>query len=124
VPRRRLLDRVAEWRRGGLQVALLTNAFRGFAGIRAGAGIPDAAFDVVVESWRVGVRKPDPRIFAVVLDRLGRSPEECVFVDDEPVNVAAGRALGMDVLLAGSEQELLVELDGRLGGREGVRAWA
>lgn len=52
-------------------------------------------FDVCVVSGHVGVAKPDPRIFATLFERVGRSPSQLVFVDDSPANVRAARALGM-----------------------------
>jgi len=54
----------------------------------------DEFFDDVVISARVGMRKPEERIFQLALGRLGLSPGECVFVDDVEGNVAAALALG------------------------------
>ena len=52
----------------------------------------DELFDVVIDSSEVGMRKPDPRIFALALDRAGRSaPARAVFLDDYPGNIAARR---------------------------------
>jgi putative hydrolase of the HAD superfamily len=56
----------------------------------------DELFEVVVDSAFVGLRKPDPAIFRLTLDRLGGvAPERCVFLDDLDVNCAAARELGM-----------------------------
>jgi 2-haloacid dehalogenase len=55
-------------------------------------------FDDVVVSGEVGVAKPDPAIFRVLRERVGRPLEECVFVDDSPRNVAAAAAAGMDAI--------------------------
>jgi len=52
-------------------------------------------FDVCVISGQVGVVKPDPRIFAILFERVGRPAGELVFVDDSPANVRAAEALGM-----------------------------
>ncbi|MEI2422138.1 HAD-IA family hydrolase, partial [Arthrospira platensis SPKY2] len=46
------------------------------------------AFDLIVGSAYEGIMKPDPRIFQRTLARLGRSPEEAIFIDDFPHNVA------------------------------------
>jgi 2-haloacid dehalogenase len=51
--------------------------------------------DVVVSGF-VGLIKPDPRIYALALERFGRRARECAFVDDRPENVAAAAALGID----------------------------
>ena len=93
--RNRVVERAAQLRAGGLRTALLTNTFRGFSRIRARAGVPDSLFDVVVESWCHGMRKPAPEIFLLTAERLDLRPGQCVFLDDEAVNVAAATAVGM-----------------------------
>jgi 2-haloacid dehalogenase len=55
-------------------------------------------FDDVLVSGAVGIVKPDPAIFALLRERVGRPLEECVFVDDGPHNVAAAAAAGMDAI--------------------------
>jgi 2-haloacid dehalogenase len=57
-----------------------------------------ALFDDVVVSGAEGVAKPDPAIFEVLRERVGRPLEECVFVDDGPHNVAAAADAGMDAI--------------------------
>ncbi len=77
------------------QTALLSNAFDDLRQVLTEAlGIVDA-FDVVVISAEEGIMKPDPAIYRRVLERLGRDPAECVFVDDFPENVEAARRLGI-----------------------------
>lgn len=51
-------------------------------------------FDVIVLSAAVGVAKPDPAIYSLLLERLGTASEATVFVDDYPPNVAAAKAMG------------------------------
>jgi putative hydrolase of the HAD superfamily len=51
-------------------------------------------FADLVLSHEVGLRKPDPRIYAVCQQRAGCAATECLFIDDLPTNVAAARALG------------------------------
>lgn len=53
------------------------------------------AFDLVVISAEEKVMKPDPLIFQRTMERLGRQPEECIFVDDFAHNVEGARAVGM-----------------------------
>ena len=57
-------------------------------------GLSDLA-DHVVNSARVGLAKPDPRIFRLAAELAGTAPERCLFVDDSEENVAAAAALGM-----------------------------
>ncbi|SDM55418.1 HAD family hydrolase [Nonomuraea jiangxiensis] len=51
--------------------------------------------DAVISSARVGVAKPDPRIYEIAVERAGVAAERCLFVDDRLPNVEAARALGM-----------------------------
>ena len=51
--------------------------------------------DRYVVSGAEGLVKPDPRLFQVLLDRYSLKAEECIFVDDNPDNVAAARKMGM-----------------------------
>jgi putative hydrolase of the HAD superfamily len=56
----------------------------------------DELFEVVVDSGFVGMRKPDPGIYELTLERLGGVPAaECAFVDDIDVNCEGARKLGM-----------------------------
>ena len=54
----------------------------------------DDLFEVVVDSANVGMRKPDPEIYELTLERLGLDAPECVFVDDIEVNCDGAAALG------------------------------
>ena len=54
--------------------------------------------DAVVISGEVGLRKPDPKIYRLVLDQLGLPAQACVFIDDAPVNLDAATALGMTAI--------------------------
>ncbi len=52
-------------------------------------------FDVIVESCREGIRKPNPQIYQLTLDRLQLSGDETIFVDDLEVNCTAANQLGI-----------------------------
>ncbi|KZS57892.1 hypothetical protein A4G26_14905 [Mycobacterium kansasii] len=56
-------------------------------------------FNEVLVSSEVGIRKPDPQIYLLAAERLGRGPAECLFVDDVEVNLAPARELGMHTIL-------------------------
>jgi epoxide hydrolase-like predicted phosphatase len=79
-------------RAAGLTTALLSNSWGGDRYVRVGW---DEMFDEVVISGEVGMRKPEPRIFGLVVDRLGVLPQECVFVDDHDANIRAAAAVGI-----------------------------
>ena len=72
-------------------------------------------FDVVVESSRIGVRKPDPRFYDVALEGLGITPSEAVFLDDLGVNLKPARAMGMATIKVTNPDEALGELGKILG---------
>ncbi|MFQ5898940.1 MAG: HAD family hydrolase [Candidatus Methylomirabilia bacterium] len=77
------------------RVALLSNADSSLRErLRDGLGIEDL-FDTVVCSAEVGMAKPEPAIYRLTAQRLGLSPEACVFVDDHEPNVAAAEQTGM-----------------------------
>ncbi len=50
-------------------------------------------------SHEIGINKPDPRAFADICTRLGARPEDCLFIDDNPPNIEAARAFGMQAHL-------------------------
>ena len=66
--------------------------------------------DRYVVSGAEGLVKPDPRLFHVLLDRYGLKAEECIFVDDNPDNVAAARALGMEGIVFHGAEDLRKQL--------------
>jgi HAD superfamily hydrolase (TIGR01509 family) len=76
-------------RQRGLRTALLSNADK--------LGDDDIAelFDTVVLSGQVGFGKPDIRIYLLTAERLGLTPEQCVFVDDMVSNVRGAVRAGM-----------------------------
>ncbi len=79
------------------KTALLSNASPQLTELLENLRVTDV-FDVVVISGLVGVQKPDPLIYQIVLERLGLSPEETIFVDDFIENVETARELGMGTL--------------------------
>jgi len=72
-------------------------------------------FDVVVESATVGLRKPDPRIYELVLSRLGVDAPDAVFLDDLGINLKPARAMGMTTIKVTDPDLALVELADVLG---------
>ena len=72
-------------------------------------------FDVVIESSKVGLRKPDPAIYLLACERLGVAPEETVFLDDFGVNLKAARELGMTTIKVEDPATALEELERAVG---------
>lgn len=56
-------------------------------------------FESILVSADVGLIKPDPAIFRLLLERIGRTAGECVYIDDNPKNVASAAALGFDAIV-------------------------
>lgn len=77
------------------KTGLLSNAHHDFLEPIVKHAHLDEVFDAIVISSRVGVVKPDARIFELILDKLGVSAEEALFIDDIERNVAGGEAVGI-----------------------------
>jgi len=71
-------------------------------------------FKEIVLSGEVRLVKPDPRIFTLTLERIGRPAQECLLIDDSAENIAAARALGFQTIHFHSPEQLGLELQ-RLG---------
>ena len=72
----------------------------------------DDLFDAVVDSSEVGMRKPDPRIFAHTLELLDiADPRRAIFLDDHPGNIAGAERAGLVGLLVGDPAEAVIALD-------------
>ena len=68
-------------------------------------------FDVVVESSREGIRKPDPEIYRMALSQLGVPAEQTVFLDDLGINLKPARALGIKTIKVLNETQALADLE-------------
>ena len=75
----------------------------------------DGLFDAVVISGDVGLRKPDPAIFRLTLERAGLEATESVFVDDHPGHLEAAAELGMTTVLHRSPASTIAELESLFG---------
>jgi len=74
-----------------------------------------ALFDVIVESSKAGVRKPDPRIYLMACEQLNVAPAACVYLDDLGVNCKPAAALGMAAIKVVSETQALDDLSRATG---------
>ncbi len=114
-----MLDRV---KASGYRVACLTNNVIGGDG-RDAAGDDRAVqisaimdrFDVIVESSKVGVRKPEPRFYEIACELLGVTAEQCVFLDDLGVNLKPAAAMGMTTIKVTSAAQGIADLAAALG---------
>ncbi|MGI9019579.1 MAG: HAD family hydrolase [Solirubrobacterales bacterium] len=106
-----------------LRMALLTNNVREWEPLWRSMLPVDEIFELVVDSAFVGMRKPDPEIYELTLDRMRErdgladlTPSQCVFVDDIEVNVEAARALGMSAVHFRTNDQAIPEIEAAVEG--------
>ena len=74
-----------------------------------------ALFNHVIESAKIGLRKPDPRIYGMMIEALQVDPAKCVYLDDLGVNLKPARTMGMKTIKVGDPAKALDELEGFVG---------
>jgi putative hydrolase of the HAD superfamily len=74
-----------------------------------------ALFDHVIESAKIGLRKPDPRIYRIMVEALKVDPNHCVYLDDLGVNLKPAREMGMTTIKVVSAAQAISELEAATG---------
>ena len=74
-----------------------------------------AQFDAVIESSKVGLRKPDPAIYRLACEKVGVDPAAVVFLDDLGINLKPARAMGMATIKVGDLEPAIRELEALVG---------
>jgi putative hydrolase of the HAD superfamily len=110
--------------RAQLVTACLTNNWVGFGdfpaeGVASGRDDALGLFHHVIESSKVGVRKPDPRFYELACTTCGVEPSEAVFLDDLGVNLKPAAAMGMTTIKVVDPTVALLELEQVVGFRLG-----
>jgi putative hydrolase of the HAD superfamily len=118
-PNPRMVALALRLRAAGVRTALLSNTWGGAEGYDE-AELADL-FDTLLLSHEVGMRKPEPGIYALAARRLGVPPEACVVVDDLITNVLGARAAGMHAILHETDATTVAELEELFGVTEAVR---
>ena len=72
-------------------------------------------FDHVIESAKIGLRKPDPRIYQLMVETLKVDPKNCVYLDDLGVNLKPAREMGMTTIKVTSGAQAIAELEAATG---------
>ncbi|MDG2308398.1 MAG: HAD family phosphatase [Candidatus Binatia bacterium] len=111
-PRPEMLEAIGRIRKQGIATAALTNNWKSD---QAQANLLVDFFDVYVESAVEGVRKPDPRIYQIVCERLSVEPGHAIFLDDIGRNLKTARELGMSTIKVDHPEPALAELQQLLG---------
>lgn len=112
LPRPEMIRAIERIRSSGLRTGAITNNW-----IDEGSSVDalEYLFDVFVESARLGLRKPDPRIYLYTCEQLAIDPSQAVFLDDIGRNLKAARELGMTTIKVDNPTAALAELEGMLG---------
>ncbi len=67
-------------------------------------------FDAVILSSDIGITKPDPKIFELMAEKLGVNTDECIMIDDTPVNIASAINTGMQGIIFDSIDQAKTDL--------------
>src|SRR4051812_3549100 len=113
-----MLGLMRELRDRGHRMAILTNNVREWEDLWRSKLPLDEIFELIVDSAWVGMRKPDPKIYLLTIERLGDGlgPNQCLFVDDNELNVEAARELGMTAVHFHSNEQAIPEIRAALDG--------
>ena len=111
-----MIDRVARLRSEGYLTGLLTNTFAEFQPTMQ-RDIDFDLFDVVVESFAVGSRKPERAIYEIAQTGLGVDHDAIVYLDDFEQNLIEPLTLGWTTIRVGDHADALAQLDGLLAVR-------
>jgi putative hydrolase of the HAD superfamily len=74
-----------------------------------------ALFDHIIESAKIGLRKPDVRIYRMMVEALAVDPKQCVYLDDLGVNLKPARDMGMTTIKVTSGPQAIAELEAATG---------
>jgi len=117
-PNQPMIELMRSLRDQGLRMALLTNNVREWEPLWRSMLPVDEIFELVVDSAFVGMRKPEPEIYELTLERLRARDDlddlaaaDCLFVDDVEVNVEAAAALGMKAIRFRSNEQAILEIE-------------
>jgi epoxide hydrolase-like predicted phosphatase len=106
-----VIEAVAAAKRAGIRCGLLSNSW----GHRYDRSRWEELFDATVISGEIGMRKPDPEIYALAAERLGLPPDQIVFVDDIPHNLPPAEAIGMKTVHHTDPARTVAELEALFG---------
>ncbi len=114
-PNEAMIEYVASLKHRGYELALCTNNVREWESLWRAMLPVEEIFDVVVDSAFVGMRKPDPEIYELTLERLGKPAEVTIFIDDFEINCETARRLGMRAVCFSSAEQAIAEIEAALG---------
>jgi putative hydrolase of the HAD superfamily len=110
-PNEPMIELMRELKDDGHRMAMLTNNVREWEPLWRAILPVDEIFEVVVDSGFVGMRKPEPEIYELTLERLGGVvAERCLFIDDADVNCEAAAKLGMTPVHYRNNEQAIPEI--------------
>jgi putative hydrolase of the HAD superfamily len=109
-PNPEMIDLMRELKDSGYRMAMLTNNVREWEPLWRPMLPVDEIFETVVDSGFVGCRKPESKIYALTLERIGAAAETCLFVDDVEVNVEGARKAGMNAVHFRDNEQAIAEI--------------
>jgi putative hydrolase of the HAD superfamily len=68
-------------------------------------------FDHLIESSKIGIRKPNPRIYEMMCETLSVAPDACIYLDDLGMNLKPAKAMGMATIKVESGPQAIAELE-------------
>jgi putative hydrolase of the HAD superfamily len=111
-----MIELMRELKAAGYRMAMLTNNVREWEPLWRPMLPVDEIFETVVDSGFVGCRKPESKIYALTLERIGLSAEQCLFVDDIEVNCEGARKAGIAAVHFQDNEQAIAEIRAALGG--------
>jgi len=105
-----MIDLMRELSTSGYRMAMLTNNVREWEPLWRPMLPVDEIFETVVDSAFVGCRKPESRIYRIMLDRIEMPAEACLFVDDVEVNCEGARKAGMSAVHFQNNEQAISEI--------------
>jgi putative hydrolase of the HAD superfamily len=109
-PNPAMIELMRELKAAGYRMAMLTNNVREWEPLWHSMLPVDEIFETVVDSGFVGCRKPEAKIYTLTLERIGMSPEQCLFVDDILVNCEGARKAGMTAVHFQDNEQATAEI--------------
>jgi putative hydrolase of the HAD superfamily len=109
-----MIDLMRELKDSGYRMAMLTNNVKEWEPLWRSMLPVDEIFETVVDSGFVGCRKPESRIYALTLERIGMPAEACLFVDDVLVNCEGARKAGIETVHFQDNEQAIGEIKAAL----------
>lgn len=101
-----ILDLAKNLKLRGIKTAVLSNIGKFHSDVTREKNGYDE-FDPVILSYEVKMRKPEPEIYKLALEKVGAKPEECIFIDDKEENLVPARQLGIATVLAKEPSQIV-----------------